>query len=413
MMKTRHSQFARLFAAGLMVAALVVPVAASAGVDTFLNSGVKVGGGVLALPPPPPPEQIIRDKAANSLGANFTGPALSGLEEVPGGHRIRYKNCDIYYSPTTGVHEVHGGIRDKYNAKGGPASGVGLPLTDELPASDQTGRFNNFSGNASIYWSPSTGPMVVAGGIRALWFGKTAEQSPYGYPTSDERVLGPNQWYSDFQNSVIYWEGNSDRAVEYARLTPAQLKSAVRKLLKANAFNLPIDSISLLEVSNTGQNFWQSRNRLVTFRIEGYIPINNDFDSDYTLDLRLLFFAQKEANGSTTLRMALNHYSIKTTSYRVHPVDIVGYFNPLAANPDVSAVTHEIYDVFGPDTLPRRIEDLGSVRPKLINLEIPEAVNVLSFKVQPDGGLMVYLKPDFAGALGRLAIQRELDAAAK
>jgi hypothetical protein len=58
------------------------------------------------------PEQIIQGKAS-ALGADFTGPAVGSgtVETVPGGYRIRYQNCDIYYSETTSVHEVHGGIR--------------------------------------------------------------------------------------------------------------------------------------------------------------------------------------------------------------------------------------------------------------------------------------------------------------
>ena len=52
---------------------------------------------------------------ARALGSGFTGAVVSGLEAASGGYRIRYANCDIYDSPSTGAHEVHGAIRAEYN----------------------------------------------------------------------------------------------------------------------------------------------------------------------------------------------------------------------------------------------------------------------------------------------------------
>ena len=60
---------------------------------------------------------MLISQKASQLGQEFTGNAVSGVETVTGGYRVRYRNCDIYYSSKTGAHEVHGDIRSKYNAR--------------------------------------------------------------------------------------------------------------------------------------------------------------------------------------------------------------------------------------------------------------------------------------------------------
>jgi LGFP repeat len=93
----------------------------------------------------------IADKASQ-LG--FAGNPLGDVEGVPGGYVRRYQFCDIYYSPSTGAHEVHGEIKTKYDAILGPASVLALPTTDETAVGDGMGRFNNFQHGSS------TGPLT-------------------------------------------------------------------------------------------------------------------------------------------------------------------------------------------------------------------------------------------------------------
>src|SRR5262249_54798253 len=151
-----------------------------------------IGGtsGATALLPEAVGQAQIQAKA-NALGAAGIGPPVTrGLEHVGGvgkggGFCIRYQDYDIYYSPSTGAHDVHGGIRDKYNYLNGP-SNRGLPTTDELNTPDGTGRYNEFSGDAFINWSKHTGPMMVRGSIHQVWVAKGAEGGEAGHPTSDE-----------------------------------------------------------------------------------------------------------------------------------------------------------------------------------------------------------------------------------
>src|SRR5690606_39377128 len=92
---------------------------------------------------------------AHALGSAFTGADTSNINSptaVNSGQRVTFKNCDIYCSPETGTHEVHGAIREKYHAVGGPNNALSLPVTDETATPDKLGRYNHFKGNGSIYW---------------------------------------------------------------------------------------------------------------------------------------------------------------------------------------------------------------------------------------------------------------------
>jgi uncharacterized protein with LGFP repeats len=155
---------------------------------------------------------------ANQLGRQFTGPPISGLQAVLNGYRIRYANCDIYDSAATGAHEVHGAIRDEYNATAHESDCCGtavqkllsLPTSDEMNVPGVPGaRMNTFQGGA-IYWSPSTGAHAVYGAIGALYNRLGGPTSYLGLPTSEEQgipdgQLIPNERVSYFQGGKILW----------------------------------------------------------------------------------------------------------------------------------------------------------------------------------------------------------------
>lgn len=111
----------------------------------------------------------------------------------------------IYWSPATGAHEVHGAIRRKYLEVGGPASFLGYPTSDEEWMPDKLGRRTSCQGGA-IYWTPTTGAHEVHGAIRSEWQSMGAEQSWLGYPTSDEFTIpGANGRRSVFVGGAIDW----------------------------------------------------------------------------------------------------------------------------------------------------------------------------------------------------------------
>jgi len=144
----------------------------------------------------------------------FLGLPISDEEAVVNGRRSRFDHGDIYWSPSTGAQEVHGAIRVKWEALGGPSGFLGYPKTDELPITHQgaeIGRTNQFAGGW-IYWSGQSGAFEVHGDIRRAWIEKYGGPGgAVGFPISDEtRSPSGNARYNNFQRGCIVWRGSYD-----------------------------------------------------------------------------------------------------------------------------------------------------------------------------------------------------------
>ena len=144
-----------------------------------------------------------------SLGweRSFLGYPLTDESTTPDGigRYNHFQGGSIYWTPSTGACEVHGAIRGKWASLGWERSFLGYPLTDESTTPDGIGRYNHFQGG-SIYWTPSTGAHEVHGAIRGKWASLGWERSFLGYPTSDELTTEDGIGrYSEFQHGSIYW----------------------------------------------------------------------------------------------------------------------------------------------------------------------------------------------------------------
>ena len=145
----------------------------------------------------------------SSLGgaSSFLGPCVGPEGPVTGGAAQVFQGGTVYWSHTTGAHEVHGSIRTTYDRLDAADSVVGLPITRELRTVPYTGAYNHFQ-RGSIFWSPSTGAHEVRGSIRARWQALGWEKSPLGYPTTDETPTASGTGASHrFQRGAIYWSG--------------------------------------------------------------------------------------------------------------------------------------------------------------------------------------------------------------
>jgi glucose/arabinose dehydrogenase len=141
--------------------------------------------------------------------------APTGVEQISDHLRWRrYANGRIYWTPERGTTEVHGGIAASFEAHGADA-GYGVPITDELGSPDGRGRYNQFSGGKSIYWTAQTGAHTILGGIRMKWTSAGAEAGYLGYPSTDETVTpGGTGAYNDFERGAsIYWSAATDAKI--------------------------------------------------------------------------------------------------------------------------------------------------------------------------------------------------------
>jgi stage II sporulation protein D len=137
----------------------------------------------------------------------FLGPAVGAEVSAPDGSgRYRhYRGGSVYWSPATGAHEVHGAIRGEWARLRWEAGPLGYPTTDETATPDGRGRYNHFQGG-SVYWTPSTGAHEVRGSIRQAWARLRWEAGSLGYPVSPELVTSDRRGRrSEFQGGSIYW----------------------------------------------------------------------------------------------------------------------------------------------------------------------------------------------------------------
>lgn len=143
---------------------------------------------------------------ASILGAPTTNeqPCPDGV-----GRYNHFEHGSIYWTPSLGAHEVHGLIHDKWASLGWETGTLGYPISDEVTTPDGIGRYNVFE-EGSIYWTPSTGAHEVHGRIRDAWKTSGWEAGSLGYPTSDEYAVSGGR-RSDFQHGSITWNPATDQ----------------------------------------------------------------------------------------------------------------------------------------------------------------------------------------------------------
>lgn len=102
-----------------------------------------------------------------------------------GGRMREYENGALYFSHTTGVHEVHGAIRAEFRSHGG-LQVFGFPTTDEqdiLEKDFSIGRENVFE-HGDVTWDEVTGSHWMDAALGTAW-----HENIYPYlnmPTSDQ-----------------------------------------------------------------------------------------------------------------------------------------------------------------------------------------------------------------------------------
>ena len=164
---------------------------------------------------------------ATGGAAGYLGAPLGAERSVAAGRAQDFAGGTIYWTPSTGAHAVHGAILGDYLATGGPAGPLGFPVTDETGTPDGIGRFNHFANAASIYWTPKTGAHAIYGAIRAAWAASGWEAGPTGYPTTDETGTADGvARYNDFsRNGSVYWTPATGAHVIYGAIRVAWLAS--------------------------------------------------------------------------------------------------------------------------------------------------------------------------------------------
>lgn len=181
------------------------------GLSTTFQRGrlVTPASGTAVAAAPPVLLPAVAALAYAKLGAEqgLLGRPRSGAESRPGGGwRIPFDGGDLYWSAASGAHEVHGYIKQRFDALGG-VEALGYPLTGERPVrGDQgdIGRSNRFQ-RGTIVWSHPTGAWEVLGDIRLVWENENGGAGgDLGLPVGPQRSTPTSGGrYTDFERGVI------------------------------------------------------------------------------------------------------------------------------------------------------------------------------------------------------------------
>jgi hypothetical protein len=233
----------------------------------------------------------ILDKYMSLGGAGgILGKATSGEKATPygGGLYETFKGGAIFYSASTGAHDVLSPTRDEFFATGKEKDAYGTVVEKliGLPTSDQAS-FLGTSGGAItqlkggvICWSQATGAHVVYGAIGGEYAATAHEtdaggrvvQTVLGLPTSDEvndpYVSGARM--NTFQGGAIYWSQATGAHVVYGAIGAEYAATAhqtdaggrvvqtVLGLPTSDEMNVPGISGARMNTFQGGDIFWSS-----------------------------------------------------------------------------------------------------------------------------------------------------------
>lgn len=361
---------------------------------------------------------IAAKKAA--LGA-WVGSQLGEVDFVTGGFRQQFEGADIYVGADGVAHEVHGEIRRKYDFLHGPAGLLGLPVTDETTTPDGIGRYNHFQHDGSIYWSPTSGPMMVRGPIRNAWAKQGWEAGPLGYPVTDEYRLpglrppqdAPNLAWSMFKSGAILSQGNAALPAVAAEISPDALRTLVRtffdRRLHAANDDLGLEAaVDVVDISDWGYDFFASTPRRITYRLHGFHsnPIISDTTFEITIGLRF----------ATAWPMGFTYPA--TMSLFVAMDGLTVHADGAGSGQVANGIFNGIRDAFmrgGPEPGHPEVPDGGifiASFPTGVSQAGDGALDVINVALTAQGGLRVFvnpLPPSFGG-IRRQVAQNQIDA---
>lgn len=147
----------------------------------------------------------------NDLAGPISYPTSDEIEIGDGIGTIQYFNTGvIYFTSQTGAHAVYGDFLQKYHSLGAHNGFMGYPKDTQGKLSEGVGIYQNFTGG-TLFWSPSTGIHEVHGKIRDEYASMGWESSSLGYPTYDQyQIPGTVIQRNIFENGSLDYNPEDD-----------------------------------------------------------------------------------------------------------------------------------------------------------------------------------------------------------
>ncbi|HWJ98459.1 MAG TPA: twin-arginine translocation signal domain-containing protein [Acidimicrobiales bacterium] len=128
------------------------------------------------------------------------------------GRMRTYQGGNIYWTSTTGAHEVHGDILKEFGKQATVNGVLKYPTSDTLTSSDKKSRYNNFE-NGRIYYRGGIGTFTVPKPFFAKHESLRGVHGSLGYPIRNVTTSADKKSrYQNYEHGRIYLQGS--RVVE-------------------------------------------------------------------------------------------------------------------------------------------------------------------------------------------------------
>lgn len=161
---------------------------------------------------------VIRDGLLNTYLSGSAAvrdlgiPVSDEASAVGGGALQRFQDGSLYWNTALATaFVVHGGIGNSYEAQGGSAGSLGLPIANETPSAN--GVFQAYQ-NGRIYWRASDGAvMTVTGGNYSVYRDMNLDAGVLGLPLDNERQAAYGRGtYQQFAGGTVYANPTAKRS---------------------------------------------------------------------------------------------------------------------------------------------------------------------------------------------------------
>ena len=166
------------------------------------------------VPPPVPPVNAIDAKYGEGTNKDKLGAPLFELEKTTPDGRGRYKHYEkgsIYWTPSTGAIVVSKYIFDEWAKRGYEGGELGYPVADYAvllaTKPEPQGEVQLFEKGALYRKYGAERGYWVHGLIFAHWRRADYERGPYGWPKTEELDTGRGK-YQEFEGGTIAWPNN-------------------------------------------------------------------------------------------------------------------------------------------------------------------------------------------------------------
>ncbi len=204
----------------------------SACTSSSATDNATVDHGAPCLPTCDEPTPIDTKYAELGGSTGLLGPVVQAEQAVADGRGryAIYQNGRIYWTSTTGAHEIHGSILDAFVRVSGVYGVLGYPTADTRTSADGRSRYSNFEGGRIYRWSAGT--FEIHGAIFTKHEALGGVHGFLGYPTSDVRTSSDGRSrYTNFEFGRIYERDNTVQEIHGAIFTKHEALGGVHGFL--------------------------------------------------------------------------------------------------------------------------------------------------------------------------------------